>query len=125
MMNREILAGKITPWIYLVEEGENEDLLSQVAKNSKHGNAAMLQLSLTQNLDIKNLGEAERVESNITGERAVKIGGLLQERNRLGERAREDSHARSRNRCTTKRCCECSVGQKPFTATLNNGESEQ
>jgi hypothetical protein len=86
---------------HLVEEGESVELLHNQAESGKHGNAAVLELSLAENLDIKNIRETEGIEADIAGQGSVEVGGLLEERHRLGEGSTEHSHARSGGRCTT------------------------
>jgi len=62
-------------------DGSGGTFLDNPAENSKHSNAAMLQLSLAEDLYVENLREAEGVETNITRQGAIKVGGLLKEGN--------------------------------------------
>ena len=85
--------------MYLVEERKGVNLLNDETEGSEHSNATVLELSLTQNADIENLGKPKRIKANVTRERAIEVGRLLKERHGLRERAREDSHARGGDRC--------------------------
>ena len=81
-------------------DGSGGGLLDDPAEDGKHGNAAVLKLSLAENLHVEHLGEAKGVEANVTGEGAVKVGGLLEEGDRLGEGALEHRHLGGGDRCT-------------------------
>ena len=65
-------------------EGEVHELLGPEAEAAKHADAAVLELSLTEPLQIEVVGEAEGIEANVTGHGAVEGRGAGQERNRLG-----------------------------------------
>ena len=69
-----------------VEAGEGEvgALLHPEAEAAKHADAAVLELSLTEPLQIEVVGEAEGIEANVTSHGAVEGRGAGQERNRLG-----------------------------------------
>ena len=61
----------------LGEEGEGVKLLDDEASDGKHGEAAVLQLSLTQHAEIKNIGEAlsqVNVSPSHIGVRRIQIG---------------------------------------------------
>jgi hypothetical protein len=81
-------------------DGGGGRLLHNPAEHGKHSNAAVLELSLAQNLHIEDLREAEGVEADVTREGAVKVGGLLEEGHRIREGALEDCHLGTRHRCT-------------------------
>jgi hypothetical protein len=84
-------------------DGGGGGLLHDPAEHGKHGNAAVLELSLAEHLHVEHLGEAKGVEANVTRERAVEVGGLLEEGDRVRVRAREHSHLGGSRRCTHTR----------------------
>ena len=86
---------------YLVKERESVDLLHNETEGGKHGNAAVLQLSLAEDANIEDLRETKRVESNIARKRSVEVSRLLQEGNGVRERTGENRHARSGDRWYT------------------------
>jgi hypothetical protein len=61
----------------LASWGRSKDLNLEDTSDGEHGNATMLQLSLTQpvkiNTDIINVGKTKGVEANITSHGAVKL----------------------------------------------------
>eukprot|EP00961_Rhodomonas_salina_P004375 59983-Rhodomonas_salina.1 len=61
-------------------EGELDLLLGDEAQAAEHADAAVLQLSLAQPLQVEVVGEAERVEANVTSHGTVKRGRARQER---------------------------------------------
>ena len=83
-------------------DGSGGGLLDGPAEDGKHGNAAVLELSLAENLDVEHLGETEGVESNVTRKGAVEVGWLLQKGHGVRVGAGEDSHLGALHRCTNK-----------------------
>ncbi len=74
------------------------NILDDGPKHGKHGNTAMLDLSLLEELDVTDGGKAKRIEPSITRERFIKVCRLLQERNRRGH-----LHLGANRRCSKDR----------------------
>ena len=69
-----------------VHTREGEDVLGHGTGSGKHGNAAVLELRLAEELDVRDLRAAERVEADVADHGAVQGSGLLEERNRRRHR---------------------------------------
>ena len=71
---------------------ELEDVLGDRASSSEHGNTAVLDLSLAEELDVAEGRDAERVEAHVADHGAVELLRLVQEghRRRLGLHLRAD-----------------------------------
>jgi len=61
------------------ELGKAHSLLGNHAGPCEHAHATVLELGLTEPLDIKVVGEANGIEANIAGKGAVERGGALEE----------------------------------------------
>jgi len=68
----------------LGEGGVGGDVLEHGAGGGEHGDAAVLELSLAEELDVGDRGEAEGVEANVTNHGAIEGLGLLEEGDRGG-----------------------------------------
>mmetsp|Transcript_30666 Transcript_30666/g.64173 ORF Transcript_30666/g.64173 Transcript_30666/m.64173 type:complete len:245 (-) Transcript_30666:130-864(-) len=66
-------------------------LLNDEAESAEHGNTAMLQLSLTEPLQVEIVGEAERVKANVAGKGSIQPGRAGKERH--GDRLILHAHA--------------------------------
>ena len=64
--------------------GKVDKLLDEATEGGKHAHASVLELGLTEPLDVILLGEAEGVEANVTDHGAVEGGGAGEEGNRRG-----------------------------------------
>mmetsp|Transcript_30663 Transcript_30663/g.64162 ORF Transcript_30663/g.64162 Transcript_30663/m.64162 type:complete len:244 (-) Transcript_30663:144-875(-) len=69
----------------LGEEREGVNLLDNESEDSEHSEAAVLELSLTQNAEIENIGEAQGIEANVAGQGTIQVGRALEEGNGRGE----------------------------------------
>ena len=76
--------------------------LDDAASPGKHADTAVLQLSLTEPLDVNVAAEAEGVETHIASHRPVKALGLAQERHGLGLASLVGNHGLHLHACQHK-----------------------
>jgi hypothetical protein len=92
---------------HLVEKGESVELLNNQAEGGKHSNAAVLELSLAENLNIKNIRESKGIEADVTGQ-----GSIYQERKRVRGTTRIFVHATFEREERVKLALAVSMGWK-------------